>query len=155
MYGDGSEIVLLLGSVAVVLKLKGVEQQLRDLLPSQRRQLPLLHLQTQRQVFIFLVIYCSCKCGIFILCFRYEFILVCFVKTSWVVTYSWDLYGGSQAAADEDDDDDDDVDLFGEETEEEKKAAEERAATIKASSKKKECKFLCLRRKICFGVFFQ
>jgi len=45
------------------------------------------------------------------------------------------------------------VDLFGEETEEEKKAAEERAATIKASSKKKECKFLCLRRKICFGVF--
>lgn len=71
--------------------------------------------------------------------------------------YSWDLYGGSQAAADEDDDDDD-VDLFGEETEEEKKAAEERAATVKASSKKKECKFLSLRRKKCFGdlliIFF-
>ncbi|KAG6753206.1 hypothetical protein POTOM_043253 [Populus tomentosa] len=49
-----SEIVLLFGSVAVVLKLKGVELLLRDLLPSQRRQLPLLHLLTQRQVFIFL-----------------------------------------------------------------------------------------------------
>ena len=51
MYGDGSEIVLLLGSDAAVLKLKGVELLLRDLLPSQRRQLPLLHLLTQRQVF--------------------------------------------------------------------------------------------------------
>jgi hypothetical protein len=37
-----------------VLKLKGVELLLRDLLPSQRRQLPLLHLLTQRQVFFFL-----------------------------------------------------------------------------------------------------
>ncbi|KAJ6875778.1 hypothetical protein NC652_035222 [Populus alba x Populus x berolinensis] len=52
---DSGVFNFVFGSAVVVSKLKDVELLSRDLLPSQKRQLPLLHLLRQRQVLIFLV----------------------------------------------------------------------------------------------------